>query len=453
MALNFGKLDFSISFNPTSAFPLDARSYFESLEAAQLAAASAEEAGSFKSLYYYGQTIVVVENNVASLYVIQPNKTLTLLGHTLINGNIFTYDEQGKLTLNNFTSADSNTVLLKNDKGEVVWAPYYDTYSKKEIENKINDAVKNIQSLKRKIVSSIAEIELYMANNNDAGQYIFMVPVSDILNLNKYDEYLVIEVKDSDGITTQYIEKFGAWDVDLTDYAKKLEVQEQLDSKVDKLDSSRLITFTEVDKLLNIEPYAQVNFINNISSHFSLGENKTLILNNLEISQINNLESLLNSKVEKIEGYTLLSPSDQKKLDSLIIGNTGDLEISGNVNADKVIGLEQWINEHASTVTGLSENNLNTNLYNKLNNSLLIQSVNPVEFDLTTGNELNIRTINLDKIVGLNEILSEKANISITNSLTDQLNQMAKQLDNYVLQDTYDAEIANIYDILTWKEI
>jgi hypothetical protein len=93
MALNFGKLDFSISFNPTSAFPLDARSYFESLEAAQLAAASAEEAGSFKSLYYYGQTIVVVENNVASLYVIQPNKTLTLLGHTLINGNIFTYDE------------------------------------------------------------------------------------------------------------------------------------------------------------------------------------------------------------------------------------------------------------------------------------------------------------------------------------------------------------------------
>jgi hypothetical protein len=34
MALDFGKLEFSVSFNPTSAFPLDARSYFESLESA-----------------------------------------------------------------------------------------------------------------------------------------------------------------------------------------------------------------------------------------------------------------------------------------------------------------------------------------------------------------------------------------------------------------------------------
>ena len=37
MALDFGKLNFSTSFNPTSAFPIDARSYFESLEAAQQA--------------------------------------------------------------------------------------------------------------------------------------------------------------------------------------------------------------------------------------------------------------------------------------------------------------------------------------------------------------------------------------------------------------------------------
>jgi hypothetical protein len=30
MALTFGKNNRSIAFNPTSAFPLDARSYFES---------------------------------------------------------------------------------------------------------------------------------------------------------------------------------------------------------------------------------------------------------------------------------------------------------------------------------------------------------------------------------------------------------------------------------------
>jgi hypothetical protein len=62
MALDFGKLAFSISFNPTAAFPLDARSYFESLESARLAAASATEVGKADSSYYFGQTLTVVEN-------------------------------------------------------------------------------------------------------------------------------------------------------------------------------------------------------------------------------------------------------------------------------------------------------------------------------------------------------------------------------------------------------
>lgn len=76
----FGKLNFSTALNPTSAFPLDARSYFESLEAAQLAAQSAREAGSTESVYYYGQHICVVEGGAATLYVIQPDGTLKAAG-------------------------------------------------------------------------------------------------------------------------------------------------------------------------------------------------------------------------------------------------------------------------------------------------------------------------------------------------------------------------------------
>ena len=40
MAIDFGKVNRSVAFNPTSAFPLDARSYFESYELAEAAAAS-----------------------------------------------------------------------------------------------------------------------------------------------------------------------------------------------------------------------------------------------------------------------------------------------------------------------------------------------------------------------------------------------------------------------------
>jgi hypothetical protein len=54
MALDFGKLNFSVSFNPTSAFPLDARCYFESYSEALEAAKSAVEAGGTDSVYYYG---------------------------------------------------------------------------------------------------------------------------------------------------------------------------------------------------------------------------------------------------------------------------------------------------------------------------------------------------------------------------------------------------------------
>jgi hypothetical protein len=82
MALNFGKLDFDVSLNLTANFPLDARSYFESLSAAKEAAAKAEEVGSTNTAYYYGQTIAVVEEDVATLYIIQPNKTLIPLGGT-----------------------------------------------------------------------------------------------------------------------------------------------------------------------------------------------------------------------------------------------------------------------------------------------------------------------------------------------------------------------------------
>lgn len=72
MSLDFGKTNFNTSLKPTSAFPLDAREYFESKNEADAAVTNAGEAGSKNSIYYIGQKITVVENNYATLYVIQP---------------------------------------------------------------------------------------------------------------------------------------------------------------------------------------------------------------------------------------------------------------------------------------------------------------------------------------------------------------------------------------------
>ena len=71
MAMEFGKLNFAVGFNRTSAFPLDANGYFESYDAAVTAVAGAAEVGSSDSAYYFGQQIAVVENGVATLYIIE----------------------------------------------------------------------------------------------------------------------------------------------------------------------------------------------------------------------------------------------------------------------------------------------------------------------------------------------------------------------------------------------
>lgn len=73
---DFGKLNFSVSFNPTSAFPLDARCYFTDYASAEAAAATAEEAGSTNTVYYYGMRLLVDDGETVTWYTIQRDNTL-----------------------------------------------------------------------------------------------------------------------------------------------------------------------------------------------------------------------------------------------------------------------------------------------------------------------------------------------------------------------------------------
>ena len=73
---DFGKLNFSTSFNPTSAFPLDARCYFESLTDAKKAASSAKAVGDTSTVYHYGMKLLVYEGGVYTWYQISKNNEL-----------------------------------------------------------------------------------------------------------------------------------------------------------------------------------------------------------------------------------------------------------------------------------------------------------------------------------------------------------------------------------------
>lgn len=81
MAMDFGKLNFAVGFNRTSAFPLDANSYFEEYSAAEAAAAGAAVVGSADSAYYIGQLLIVKDETAGvGLYQINAAKGLTKFG-------------------------------------------------------------------------------------------------------------------------------------------------------------------------------------------------------------------------------------------------------------------------------------------------------------------------------------------------------------------------------------
>ena len=117
----FGKLNFAVAFNPQTAFPLDARYYFDSLSAAQTAAQGAVEVGSASGTYFFGQTVVVVESSVATLYVLQPDKTLKPVGSTVLGDGKSITVVEGKVQLVGFAEAQPGQQPRIGAGGSLEW--------------------------------------------------------------------------------------------------------------------------------------------------------------------------------------------------------------------------------------------------------------------------------------------------------------------------------------------
>ena len=98
---------------------------------------------------------------------------------------------------------------------------------------------------------------------------------------------------------------------------------------------------------------AEKNVIASVDTgSFTVDAERKLLLNDVPMTKVTGLSDALNGKVDKVEGYTLLSPTDKTKLDALVIGESG-VEISGKVNAANVEGLGDWITTNRDTVPGL----------------------------------------------------------------------------------------------------
>lgn len=151
---------------------------------------------------------------------------------------------------------------------------------------------------------------------------------------------------------------------------------------------------------------AEKNVINSASAEFEISENRELSIKTIDQSKVSGLSGALSglqdTKVDKkssvYEGveteWTLLSPENAAKLGALTIGDTGNIEISGKVNAENVEGLASYITGGRDSIAGLYPSSDAT----KLAGIATGAQVNVIEKIKINGTEL---TVGADKSVNI----------------------------------------------------
>lgn len=335
---------------------------------------------SWGELDYFGgepskqPAIIVVDTNVFSF----TDNTLKLLGFeeapvgTYLtkksDGTIdwVTIDNSAVENLQNTVSELADAIKDKADSTAVAEladivnskANANEVYTKNEADLAIMAAVSAVDHLKREIVESVQIIEHFIANPSEAVVNTIYMLKSNVDGADKYQEFMRFDT--TDGTVT--FEQIGDTTVDLTNYVTNDDLANVVNSLVNK-------------------------------------------------DTFNNLAALVSNKVDKVYStdeitgeqipWTLLSPTDKSKLDSLVLSEDGSIGISGTVNASRVEGLADWITSQRDIVPGL----LPTNFVQKLESIENNAQENTIETVVVNGKEvvLNAKTIVLSDCFQVNK--------------------------------------------------
>lgn len=478
MATEFGKLNFAVGFNRTSAFPLDANSYFENYSDALAAATGAAEVGSSDSAYYIGQIIIVndkseTDNKGLGLYQITASKTLVKFGQassadelgervsalesqiTTINGKLIlaTAEKDGFMSKEDFSKlagidagaqvniieavkVDGTALDISDKSVNLDLASRLADYAKSADVNKAlagkadKTTVENLSSRVGTNETNIANITSQLAGLTGAMHFVgtsttdpaegatisgvetfasgdvclygnkeYVFNGTSWIELGDEGSYLtkteasstyITATKAASDIATAKSEAITAAGTAadkkiadaLTNYTTTADLNTALDKKADKTTVTGLDT-----RIAALESVgAEANYVKSVNAEqLVVSETGELSIKAVDQSKVTGLADALAGKVDKIEGYTLLSPTDKTKLDALVIGESG-VEISGKVNASNVQGLGDWITTNRESVAGL----FNTESATKLDGIEAGAQVNDLEVVKIAGTMLPI---------------------------------------------------------------
>jgi hypothetical protein len=271
---------------------------------------------SWGNLDYFGgepteePAVITVDTNVFSF----TDKTLKLLGFEeapvgtyltkKADGTIdwVTIDNSAVESLQNTVSELADIIAGKANANEV--------YTKDEADLAIAAAVSAVDHLKREIVESVQIIEHFKTNPSEAVINTIYMLKSNVNGADQYQEFMRFDTTDGAIV----FEQIGDTSVDLTNYVTN-------------------------DNLADV--------VNGLTSKDAYNELAALVSN--KVDKVYSTDEITGEQIP----WTLLSPTDKSKLDSLVLSEDGSVGISGTVNASKVEGLADWITAQRDIVPGL----------------------------------------------------------------------------------------------------
>lgn len=365
---DFGKLNFAVSFNPQTAFPLDARYYFSSLSAAEAAAATAVEVGSSDGTYFYGENVCVVTESSADLYIIQPDKTLKAVGSAVLGDDKSIEIVDGKVTLKGFGSATAGQQPRINAAGTAIEWYTPDTSTVSGLADTVAGHTQDIQNLQTDKADKATTLEGYgitdaMTATAIAEAIKTAIAETGHASFTKVDAvptvaeakdnvlYLVMNADtgfydiyakvDTDG--TAAVVRLDDVSVNLDDYSTTEQMNEAIATaianKVDKVEGKGLSTedFTTAlkEKLVALPEGAEANYVKSVSDEFTVSDEGKLEVKEIAPAKVTGLPDALAGKVDKVEGKGL-SANDYTNEEKEKLGG---VEAGANKNLIEIIKL------------------------------------------------------------------------------------------------------------------
>ena len=393
---DFGKLNFAVSFAPQTAFPLDSRYYFSSLAAAEAAAAEAVEVGSSDGTYFYGENVVVVTNNKATLYLIQPDKTLSAVGTEVLGDDKSIEIVDGKVALKGFGSATAGQQPRVNAAGTDIEWYTPDTSTVSGLADTVAGHTQDIQNLQTNKADKATTLEGYgiadamtataiteaiqtaiAATGHASFSKVDAVPSAEEAKANVlylvmnagtgfYDIYAKVETE---------VVRLDDVSVNLDAYSTTEQmnaaIAEAIKNKVDAVEGKGLSTndFTDAlkTKLEGMNADGEKNVVSSVAEEFTVSDDGKLGLASVGMDKVTGLAAALAGKVAAEDGKGL-STNDfttelKTKLEGVESGAQANLIEVVKVNgvalniADKAVNVPLAAGENAGVVVSSAAEN------------------------------------------------------------------------------------------------